>query len=45
MAIMRVTPPPDNGAHGDTLSRRGGQRHPAAGDQGHLASRFRNRTK
>ena len=21
-------PPPDNGAHGDTLSRRGGQRHP-----------------
>ena len=27
MAIMRVTPP-DNGAHGDTLSRRGGQRHP-----------------
>ena len=38
-------PPPDNGAHGDTAVPTRGPATPAAGDQGHLASRFRNRTK
>ena len=46
MAIMRVTPRPPRQrcARGHAVPTRG-PATPAAGDQGHLASRFRNRTK
>ena len=44
MAIMRVTPPRQRCARGHAVPTRG-PATPAAGDQGHLASRFRNRTK